>query len=216
MAKTKETEAVQQPKAQTLTIKPPNMQILPLTIEGEEIYVQNRFANKSEIQSKQEEGSTAKSKKERKPKDFEDLYKKAMHIGKDGKYGIPAPAFRNAAISACRIVGFQMTKGKLAIFVVADTHDVNDNTPLVHISGQPSMRIDPVRNDSGVIDLRARPMWDVGWRANLRIRFDADVFTATDVANLIARVGMQVGVGEGRPDSKDSNGMGWGLFRIVS
>jgi len=27
---------------------------------------------------------------------------------------------------------------------------------------------------------------------------------------------VQVGVGEGRPDSRDSNGLGWGLFEIMA
>jgi hypothetical protein len=29
-------------------------------------------------------------------------------------------------------------------------------------------------------------------------------------------VGRQVGIGEGRPDSRNSCGMGWGLFEIVN
>jgi hypothetical protein len=41
-----------------------------------------------------------------------------------------------------------------------------------------------------------------------------DQFTHQDVANLMTRVGLQVGLGEGRPDSKNSAGMGWGLFQI--
>ena len=53
------------------------------------------------------------------------------------------------------------------------------------------------------------------WSAVLRIRYDAGMLTADDVVNLIARVGMQVGVGEGRPDSKQSAGLGFGLFEIV-
>jgi hypothetical protein len=55
------------------------------------------------------------------------------------------------------------------------------------------------------------------WRelaAVLNIRYDADQFSATDVMNLIARVGMQVGIGEGRPDSKQSAGMGFGTFEV--
>ena len=32
--------------------------------------------------------------------------------------------------------------------------------------------------------------------------------------NLIARAGMQVGICEGRPDSSNSTGMGWGTFEI--
>jgi len=35
------------------------------------------------------------------------------------------------------------------------------------------------------------------------------------VTNLLARMGMQVGIGAGRPDSTDSAGMGWGTFRIA-
>jgi hypothetical protein len=47
------------------------------------------------------------------------------------------------------------------------------------------------------------------------VRFDADQFTAQDVINLISRVGLQVGICEGRPDSKSSAGCGWGTFRVV-
>ena len=35
-----------------------------------------------------------------------------------------------------------------------------------------------------------------------------------DVTNLLMRVGQQVGIGEGRPDSKNSAGMGWGTFNV--
>ena len=54
------------------------------------------------------------------------------------------------------------------------------------------------------------------WKCKLRIRFDADQFTKEDIANLLARVGLQVGIGEGRPDSKKSAGMGWGLFELTN
>jgi len=52
------------------------------------------------------------------------------------------------------------------------------------------------------------------WYAKVRIRFDEDQFTLQDITNLLSRVGLQVGLGEGRPDSKNSAGMGWGLFEI--
>jgi hypothetical protein len=54
------------------------------------------------------------------------------------------------------------------------------------------------------------------WSATLRVKFDADQFTVTDVVNLLSRAGGQVGIGEGRPDSKESAGMGWGTFRILT
>jgi hypothetical protein len=70
-----------------------------------------------------------------------------------------------------------------------------------------------VRNETGVVDLRVRPMWRE-WEAVVRINFDADQFTLTDITNLLQRVGMQVGLGEGRPDSRKSAGLGWGTFQL--
>jgi len=52
------------------------------------------------------------------------------------------------------------------------------------------------------------------WGATVRIRYDEDQFTAEDVVNLLLRAGQQVGIGEGRPYSKTSNGLGFGLFKI--
>lgn len=34
------------------------------------------------------------------------------------------------------------------------------------------------------------------------------------MVNLLSRAGLQVGIGEGRPDSKKSAGMGYGLFTV--
>ncbi len=136
-----------------------------------------------------------------------------MHISQKGWRGIPASCFRQACISACRLVGFKMTLAKLALFVEADGIDADEGTPLVRIHGEPRMHEAHVRNATGVVDLRVRPMWEE-WYADVLIRWDGDLFTATDVLNLMSRVGQQVGIGEGRPDSKQSSGQGWGLFKV--
>jgi hypothetical protein len=202
----------------TVQIKAPNLQIAMFTIQGNAPYCQHKFSAKARQQMKnnQEQGSTAKGKKQHDPKDFRKCYEQAIHKTKEGWCGIPAPAFRNAMISACRILGFPMTRAKLAVFTIADGFDADDGTPLVKIiKGEPQYSEMCVRNDSGVADIRARPLWKEGWQAQVKIRFDADMFTAVDIANLLARVGMQVGIGEGRPDSKDSAGIGWGTFDVL-
>lgn len=200
-------------KAPTLTIPAPNMKILSVLITGETPYMQHRFSKKGEIQAKQEQGSTAKTKKAHKARDFEADYKAAMHVSTDGWIGIPASAFRNAMISACRVVGFQMTKAKLSVFCLADGQDLDSGEGLVKINGTPEQTILYVRNETGVVDLRARPMWRQ-WTALVRLRYDADQFTGADMMNLMMRAGAQVGIGEGRPDSKKSAGMGYGLFTV--
>jgi hypothetical protein len=166
------------------------------------------------MKEKMKAGSQAKKGMKRAPRDFDEDYKQAFHVSTEGWYGIPASAFRNAMISACRLVGFQMTKAKLAVFIEADGIDKIDGMPLVKIKGKPEHVEHYVRNETGVVDIRVRAMWRE-WSAILVVRYDADMFSLTDIANLLARVGLQVGVGEGRPDGKKSAGMGWGMFKII-
>lgn len=202
-----------------LAISAPKFQTAEFIIRGTAPYVQNKFSAKAMQQMKdaQEAGSTGKKNKKKEAKNFHECYEGAKHISGEGWCGIPAPAFRNAMISACRIVGFKMTIAKLSVFVEADGFDVHDSTPLVRITkGEPEYFETTVRLATGVIDIRPRPMWQPGWEAKVRVRFDSEQFTVTDVANLMMRVGMQVGIGEGRPDGKNSAGMGWGMFELLS
>lgn len=205
--------------AKNLTIKAPNFQRVGILITGTSPYVQNKFSAKAREQMKQKQmaGSTANKSRQREAKDFQECYEQAKHKSHDGWYGIPAPAFRNAMISACRTVGFKMTLAKLSVFVEADGFDKDDGTPLVKITkGEPYYFESLVKNETGVADIRPRPMWDAGWQARVVVRFDADQFTIEDVANLMLRVGQQVGIGEGRADSSNSAGMGWGEFTVAT
>jgi hypothetical protein len=179
-------------------------------------YVQHAFSEKQrkQMEETQRAGQQARGKKNRAPKEFEAIYEAAKHKSKQGWIGIPASAFRNAAIDVCRMVGFKMTFAKLSIFAVADGIDAADGTPLVRINGEPHISELPVRNASGVADIRWRPMWNE-WTAAVRVEWDEDQFSAQDVYNLFSRAGWHVGIGEGRPNSPNSNGLGWGRFEVV-
>ena len=200
-----------------LTISAPDIRTIKIPIIGTAPLMINKFSAKAAamMQAAQEAGSASKSKKNREAKDFEGLCDDARHISKEGFDGFHAAAMRNGAISACRAAGFQMTKAKLAIFTVPDGFDRDDQTPLVRIYGEHKMDISPCKNQTGVIDLRPRPLY-FPWKAVVQLRYDAGILTEQDVLNLIARVGMQVGIGEGRPDSRQSAGLGYGLFEIAS
>ena len=204
-------------KRTTLNVSAPNFGLLQVLITGTTIYCQHKFGAKAiqQIIDQQMAGTVAKAKKEREPKDFDDLYHQAMHISREGWHGIPSPCFRNAMIDACRTVGVVMTRAKLAVTVKADGFDNVTDEPLTRIiKGKPYKLVLPVRNHTGVVDVRARPAWAPGWQALVQIRYDADMISASDVINLMTRVGAQVGIGEGRPSSKKSNGLGWGLFDV--
>jgi len=203
---------------ETVAIKPFNNQTIVIKISGTAPYVQNNFSAKSrqKMIDTQMAGSTAKKSRVKEAKDFTELFHGAMHLSTEGWHGIPAGAFRAACIDVCRMVGFKMTFAKMSIFVEADGFDSVDGTPLVKLESPsgPEPVEHAVRNATGVADIRVRPMWRE-WSANLRIRFDADQFTQVDVVNLLERAGQQVGVGEGRPFSKNSAGMGWGMFTTM-
>ena len=203
--------------AQAFAITPPDFQAIHLKIQGTAPLVINRFSAKAMdiMRATQEAGSTSRSKKVREAKDFDALYEGAKHISDDGWEGIHAAAFRNGAISACRACGFKMTHAKLAFRVIEDGFDRVDGAPLVRLAtGTAEPWVAPTRNATGVVDLRCRPMYR-DWSAELKIQFDAGMLSSSDVINLINRVGQQVGIGEGRPDSKQSAGLGFGLFRLI-
>lgn len=199
-----------------IVITPPKIGHGSVKIIGVSPYVSNKFSsfNRLAMIAKQEAGSQANKGRKRDPKDFDRVFKSALHVTDDKWYGIPAAAFRNGMISACRLVGYKMTIAKMSLFCEHDGLDADDGTPLVKIVGPAPVRRDvPVRLADGSTDILARPFF-LKWEVDLRLKWDADQFSASDVINLLARVGEQVGVGAGRHDSRSSCGMGWGSFIV--
>jgi hypothetical protein len=210
MAFTKKDEGV-------AVIKPANIVRTTLRIRGTAPYVQNKFSHKQRLKMMADMATPKAQKKarsERPPRDYGDDFKQAQHLTADYRNGIPCSAFRGAMIDACRTVGLVMTKGKMSIFVIHDDVDVDDGTPLVLIDAEAPERTESlVRNDNGSADIRIRPMWRE-WAANVTLEFDADMISPDSVVNLLDRAGRQVGIGEGRPFSKNSVGQGWGTFTV--
>jgi hypothetical protein len=217
-ATAKPAPAAENGTERSIVIKPPRLREAAFVIIGTAPLVQNKFSEKArrQMMETQMAGSQSKSKRVREPKNFEQIFHNAMHVSESSWVGVPAPAFRAALISACRLVGFKMTIAKLSVFVLHDGLDKDDGTPLVRLlADAPEQHEGSVRNESGVADVRVRPMWRQ-WKLILRVRWDEDQFSLDDVSNLLKRAGMQVGIGEGRPDSRQSAGMGWGTFDIGS
>ncbi len=203
---------------QELVIKAPNFQKAEFEIIGDAPLVIHRFSAKTKEQMKQkmEAGKTAGSKKNREAKSTDELYEESRYISEEGWDGFNAASLRAAMISACRLVGFKMTLAKLSLFVEKQGNDAKEpQFGLIKINGKPTKQEDMARVETGQPYVTVRAAY-LNWSAHIIIRWDADQFTLTDVTNLLGRVGMQVGIGEGRPDSKNSSGMGWGLFSVKS
>jgi hypothetical protein len=202
--------------SQSVSIAAPKFQTAEFSIRGIAPLVIHRFSakTKNQMKLKMETGKAASSKKNRDPKNTDDTYNESRYISREGWDGFHAAAIRNAMISACRLVGFKMTLAKLSVFVEADGVDAQEpQIPLIRIIGKPTKQEDMARVETGQPYVTIRAAYH-DWKAKIRIRWDNDQFTVVDIANLLSRVGLQVGIGEGRPDSKNSCGMGWGMFEV--
>lgn len=203
-------------QSRCIQIKAPNFQTAIFEIVGNAPLVIHRFSakTKNEMKDKMEMGKSASSKKNREAKATDDLYMESKYVSKQGWEGFHAASIRNAMISACRLVNFKMTLAKMSVFVIADGVDATEpQIPLIKIIGKSIKQEDMARVTTGQPYVTVRAAYH-DWAAKITIRWDADQFSVDDVSNLLARVGMQVGIGEGRPDSKNSAGMGWGTFDI--
>lgn len=204
-----------QKPSKAIAVDKPNFRTVMFRVRGTSPYCQSKFSNKArqKMRDKQEAGPAAKTTRGRTPRDFDADYKQAQYVSTEGWNGIPAGAFRSAMISACKTVDATMTRAKLCIFIEPDGVEREDFTPLVRIHGKPRKLESTMTNATGVADIRVRPLWDE-WYVDLRIGYDADMIPLESVANLILRAGLQVGIGEGRPDSRHSSGCGWGMFSV--
>ena len=203
-------------QTKTVTITAPKFQTAVFEIKGIVPLVIHRFPQKigEQLLQKMEAGKAASSKKNREAKDSNETYNAARYISQEGWDGFHAVAIRAAMVSACRLVGFKMTLAKMSVFVEQDGWDAKaPQIPLIRIYGKPQRQDDVARVDTGQPYITIRAAYH-DWSAKVKIRWDTDQFTSDDIYNLLYRVGMQVGIGEGRADSKKSVGMGWGFFEI--
>jgi len=200
-------------------VHPANILTATFRIRGTAPYVQAKFSQKARQKMMADMATSKAAKKaktEREPRNYDRDFEQAQHVSTAGWNGIPCPAFRAAMIDACRTVGLVMTKAKMSVFVLPDGFDRDEGTPLVRLIADAPERTEMlVRNDNGGADIRIRPMWRT-WEADVTVEFDADMITPESVVNLLDRAGRQVGVGEGRPFSKNSVGQGWGTFTVVT
>jgi hypothetical protein len=153
----------------------------------------------------------ASSGKER--KDPEANYNAARHRLVDGSDGFPCGGLKAAIVSGfSKDVGVFATKAKGGIRVLPDCEETN----LVRIitDGEPCMREDVTRNETGVVDIRHRPEFR-RWAMLLRLEFLPAVASMNQIMQAIALSGYTQGIGEWRPSSPKSKSGTFGTWRIA-
>jgi hypothetical protein len=180
-----------------------------IKIEGTAPLIVHRFSAKAQqaMLDKQQGKAVV-----REPKNPEQLFEAALHRLPGDRYGFPATGFKDAIVSGARHFKgskITMTGLKTTLLVVGEGPDM-----LVEITGsEPKMRDDPVRNATGVADIRFRPQfWP--WSAQLELIYVPNTLALESVVALVDAGGMS-GIGEWRPASKQSFSGMYGTWKIV-
>ena len=124
---------------------------------------------------------------------------------KKATFGIPASAFKTAAVDAIRFVdGLTMTQGKLLFFVLGE---------LLPITGSVQMHEGMVRLESGVADIRFRGLFPT-WEVPVTVEYPPNVITGDSIVNLFQIAGQRCGVGDGRPSAPNIKNGERGRFHV--
>lgn len=124
------------------------------------------------------------------------------------RFGFPATAFKQAAISSAYRMGWSKDKASIrgAFYIQGD-----ENGMVEILSDMPTMREDMVRIGQGTADLRYRGEFR-NWYADLNISYNKNGnYSLDSIVNMINAGGYICGVGEWRPERDGTNGM----FHVV-
>lgn len=170
-----------------------------------------------------------KAKEGKQPKDPFEEFKSSLYPLEDGSgYGMPAPAFKAAAVTAGNDVDMAMTMLRRAFHVSwytvpiigtaikspirPEDHEYAKQLKPYHALGI-SMRCDPVRNQTGVVDLRFRA-WYPQWKATILVEYNPHVISLDQLVNLFRAAG-DAGIGEWRPSSPKCKSGEFGRFTVA-
>ena len=182
-----------------IIIAPPNIRELHLQVTGKSGLICHHFGQKSRKQIEDTHAKVAKGPKE--ARDPKAEYEGAFYKLEGGGYGFPCAGFKKSAIRAAKLLdGVNMTDARQMFFVEADDRDTTGvDCVRIEYEGKPEMRTDTVRLAKGASDLRYRPEFRK-WSCTLKISFDQDLISSSQLVNLFLRAGSQVGVGDWRPE----------------
>lgn len=184
-----------------------------------------RFSEKAKNAMLGKQTGTAKAGREK--KDPLALFKESSYKDEEG-FLMPSVCFKAACVSSANDVEEKMTNMRRAFHVRGEfvrlicpplpspisEYDIEyaEKLKWEHKHGC-SMRCDPVRNASGVADLRFRSFFPV-WSCKLTIDFNESIVSLERLLMLFVAAGFGNGIGEWRPGSKESRTGTFGRFSV--
>lgn len=190
----KKTKSSAEPTA--ISIPAMNLKRLTLTLVGDSPLICHAWSEKAKRSMLDKQMKRARGAKEAKNPELD--FAQSLYPLGNGKFGFPAVAFKSAAVDACSHIS-DVTK----VTARGSFHVIGE---MVEIAGTPTPREDMVRIAMGTADIRYRGEFK-RWSAKIDLRYNANMLSAEQIANLFDTAGFAVGVGEWRPEKNGSYGM---------
>lgn len=188
-------------EAPVIELRPLKIETVDIPIVGTAELIVHAWGEKAKRQMLEKQMNPG-TRPKKEPKDPVADYEASFYRLEDGSPGFPATGLKKAIVGACRLFdGLPMTQARIAIRVLGE-----GQLQLVRIQGEPYMREDMVRLETGVADLRYRAGFPE-WEALLRIKFNAALLSLNSLVNLVDGAG-QGGIGEWRPEKSPSGSFG--------
>lgn len=201
-------------KSMKLDLPPLKLAHAELAIIGDTSLIVHAWSQKAKEQMLLQQMKLPRS---REPKDPVDAFLRSMYRTDTNHYGIPAVGIKNAMVTACTSVeGITKTAARQAFIIVgergktkaafADLFSPQDLQRLLS-PNPPTLREDMVRlaGIGNTADLRYRAeFWP--WACKLTIRYNQNVLSIDQLANLLNTAGFGVGLCEWRPERDGQSG----------
>lgn len=189
------------PQTKFIQIPEPDMRFMSVDLVGLSPLLMHQWSVKAKREMADKHAGIMKPRL-REIRDPQAEYEASMYQHPDGGYAFPAAAFRLATIAASRTVrGLTLVQARMLFVCPQD---------LVKIEGEPELDMRPARPKMGGADLRYRGIFRQ-WKTKLEIRYNAEVTTPEQIANLLVRAGECIGIGELRPEK----GGNYGRFTLA-
>jgi hypothetical protein len=174
---------------------------MEVPIVGVSPFLAHRFSEEAQEAIAVAQSGAHRGKKP--PRAPEREFELAQYRTPDGRHGLPAAAFKRAVVAAVRYVdGLTMTKVEGALQIPGSILPFAEHS-------EPVMQADRVVIGRGTTSIAYRARYDE-WSVQVPVRFQEDVISPEQLANLFQIAGFSVGVGDWRPACKGS----FGMFRV--
>ncbi len=184
-------------KKNEISIPEIKISVLEITLVGDSPILMNKFSERAKRMML--EKSTGAARGAREARNPEQEWKDAMYAEADGSLYAPATWFKGAFVNACSFVdGITKVQARGAVHVVGERVTLK--------CGKATINASTVRLHGGTTMERFRPEI-FPWEVTLQVRYNKDILTADQIANLFNNAGFQVGVGDWRPQKNGSFGM---------